>query len=120
MQQLTENAKRLRKTMTKEERKLWYEFLRGLSCTVNRQKVIGAYIVDFFCASAKIVIELDGSQHYEAEASEKDARRDAYFKKVGIKVLRYTNLDISQNFQGVCEDILREIAERAPSHLLKR
>ena len=102
---LTANSKKLRKEMTKEEKHLWYDFLKNLPVTVNRQKVIGRYIVDFYIASSKIVIELDGSQHYDNNALKKDAERDLYMKKLGITVLRYTNLDISNNFEGVCQDV---------------
>jgi very-short-patch-repair endonuclease len=76
---LTPNAKTLRKNMTKQERHLWYDFLKTLPITIHRQKVIGSYIVDFYCASKKIVIELDGSQHFENEGQEKDKLRDEYF-----------------------------------------
>ncbi len=106
---LTSNAKTLRKNMTKEERHLWYDFLKTLSITVNRQKVIGNYIVDFYIASAKIVIELDGSQHYEDKGVENDTKRDALLNDLGIKVLRYSNLDVNQRFEHVCEDILNNI-----------
>ena len=106
---LTGISKTLRKNMTKEERRLWYDFLKNLPQTVNRQKVIGEYVVDFYCASAKIVIELDGSQHYEEKGLESDCKRDAYLKELGITVLRYSNLDIHKNFEGVCEDILKHI-----------
>ena len=106
---LTGNAKALRKNMTKEERPLWYDFFKSLSITVNRQKVIGNYIVDFYIATSKIVIELDGSQHYEDNGIENDAKRDEFLNNLGIKVLRYSNLDINQRFENVCEDILNEI-----------
>jgi len=103
---LTRNSKNLRKNMTKEERHLWYDFLKLLPQTINRQKVIGNYIVDFYCASAKLVIELDGSQHYEKDGKNSDAQRDEYLNKLGITVLRYSNYDVNQNFRSVCEDIL--------------
>ncbi len=106
---LTGNAKALRKNMTKEERHLWYDFLKTLSLTVNRQKVIGNYIVDFYIAASKIVIELDGSQHYEDRGIENDAKRDAFLNDLGIKVLRYSNLDVNQRFESVCQDILNNI-----------
>ena len=77
--------------------------------TVNRQKVIGNYIVDFYIATSKIVIELDGSQHYEGQGVIKDQKRDEYFNSLGITVLRYSNLDVDKNFRGVCEDILKYI-----------
>ena len=106
---LTCNAKTLRKNMTKEERHLWYDFLKTLSITVNRQKVIGKYIVDFYIASVKIVIELDGSQHYEEKGIEDDTKRDAFLNGLGIKVLRYSNLDVNQRFESVCDDILNNL-----------
>ena len=106
---LTGNAQRLRKNMTKEEKHLWYDFLKTLPVTVNRQKVIGNYIVDFYCASAKVIIELDGSQHYEDKGIKCDSQRDAFLNELGIKVLRYSNLDVTKNFDGVCTDILRHI-----------
>jgi len=100
----------LRREMTKEERKLWYEFLKSLPCTVNRQKVIGKYNADFYIASANLVIELDGSQHYQQEGLANDQARDAYFREEGITVLRYSNLDILRRFSGVCEDILSHLS----------
>ena len=106
---LTPYSRKLRTDMTKEERHLWYDFLKCLPQTVNRQKVIGKYIVDFYCASAKLVIELDGSQHYEQVGKEYDAERDAYLFSLGLTVLRYSNLDVSQNFEGVCTDILKHL-----------
>ncbi len=111
---LTANAKTLRKNMTKEERHLWYDFLKSLPITVHRQKVIGDYIVDFYIASSKMAIELDGSQHYEDQGIESDAKRDQYINGLGIKVLRYSNLDVSQRFESVCEDILNELNTSPP------
>ena len=109
---LIDNAKTLRKNMTKEERHLWYDFLKQLSVTVNRQKVIGKFIVDFYIASAKIVIELDGSQHYKDDGIAKDLERDEFLANQGILVLRYTNLQIQRQFQDVCRDIRNHIRER--------
>ena len=102
---LTKNAKVLRKNMTKEERHLWYDFLKSLPVMVHRQKGIGNYIVDFYIAKAKLVVELDGSQHYEEEGVRADEVRDAYLASLGITVLRYSNADINCRFQAVCEDI---------------
>ena len=99
----------LRKNMTKEERHLWYDFLKTLPQTIHRQKIIGSYVVDFYCASAKLVIELDGSQHFEQAGQEKDAYRDAFLQEMGLTVLRYSNLDVNKNFEGVCLDILKHI-----------
>ena len=106
---LTENAQKLRHEMTKEERRLWYDFLKGLPFTVNRQKVIHHYIADFYIAQAKLIIELDGSQHTREEQQNYDLERDRYFREQGLTVCRYTNLDIQQRFEGVCEDILRHL-----------
>ena len=106
---LDANAKTLRKNMTKEERHLWYDFLKTLPIMVHRQKVIGNYIVDFYIASSKIVIELDGSQHYEDKGVENDANRDRFLGSLGIKVLRYSNLEVTQKFESVCQDILNHI-----------
>ncbi len=103
---MTSRAKNLRKSMTKEERHLWYDFLRQLPVMVHRQKVFGFYIVDFYIASSKIVIELDGSQHFEDSGQMYDRERDRYLASLGLTVLRYANSDIHQNFPGVCQDIL--------------
>ena len=105
---LSPKARNLRKEMTKEERRLWYDFLKGLPVNVHRQKVIGPYIVDFYIASTKTVIELDGSQHYEGSGPEKDAQRDAYLRDHGLQVLRYSNLDVIRHFDAVCQDILNK------------
>lgn len=98
-------SQKLRKEMTKEERHLWYDFLKSLPVTINRQKVMGNYILDFYCAKAKTAIELDGSQHFEKDGLERDVERDAYLKEQGIKVLRYSNYDVKRNFEAVCKDI---------------
>ena len=103
--ELTANAKDLRKGMTKEERHLWYDFLKKMPLTVHRQKTIGRYIVDFYCADAKLVIELDGSQHYDDKGMEYDAKRDEFLRSLGLTVKRYTNADINIRFDSVCEDI---------------
>jgi len=112
---LTPNAKILRKNMTKEERHLWYDFLKLLPITINRQKVVGNYIVDFYCAEAKLVIELDGSQHFENQWRKSDKIRDSYLEKLGLKILRYSNSDVNRNFSGVCEDILKNISTSSTS-----
>lgn len=106
---LTPYAQDLRREMTKEERHLWYDFLKKLPVTVNRQKVIGKYIADFYVSSANVVIELDGAQHYEPDAVLYDRARDDYMRSLGIKVLRYTDKDVNGNFSGVCSDIEKEL-----------
>ena len=95
--------------MTKEERHLWYDYLKKLPQTVNRQKVINPYIVDFYIADAKLVIELDGSQHFEETGKSSDQKRDAYLSGLGLCVLRYSNIEINRNFAGVCEDISKHL-----------
>ena len=95
-------AKELRKNMTKEERHLWYDFLREYPVKFTRQKVLGKYIADFYCAKANIVIELDGSQHYEDDGLANDEKRTAYLAQYVIEVIRISNLDILKNFEGVC------------------
>ena len=107
--ELTKYAKELRKNMTPEEKHLWYDFLRYLPMTVKRQYVVGNYILDFFIPSKNIAIEPDGSQHYDFEAREADAVRDSLLSSVGIKVIRYTNVDVNRNFYGVVTDIMRTI-----------
>ena len=99
------SAKHLRRNMTKEERHLWYDFLKDLPIMVHRQKVIGNYIVDFYIAQPKIVIELDGSQHYEKEALHVDMVRNTSLQSLGMRILRYSNADINYRFDVVCQDI---------------
>lgn len=103
--QLVPLAKQLRKEMTKEERHLWYDFLRSYPVRFSRQKVLGKYIADFYCAEAKLVIELDGSQHYENVNVQKDAERTAFLKGYGLTVIRIPNNEVNRNFRGVCEYI---------------
>ena len=91
--------------MTKEEKHLWYDFLKTYPVRFFRQKVLGKYVADFYSASAKSVIELDGSQHYEAGGMEKDAERTKYLEEYGLKIIRIPNDEINQNFRGVCEYI---------------
>ena len=98
-------AKNLRKNMTAEEKHLWYDFLRTYPIKFLRQKPLGKYIADFYCAKAKLVVELDGSQHFHQVQMEKDAERTAYLAQFGIRVLRIPNNAVHQNFFGVCEHI---------------
>ncbi len=98
-------AKMLRKNMTKEENHLWYDFLKTYPVRFSRQKVLGKYVADFYSASAKIIIELDGSQHYETEGMAKDEERTKYLEEYGLKIIRIPNNEVNQNFRGVCEYI---------------
>ena len=98
-------AKELRKNMTKEERHLWYDYLKLCPFRFQRQKILGNFIADFYCAEAKIVIELDGSQHYEEKNQVKDGIRTDFLEAYGLTVIRIPNNEIHYNFRGVCEYI---------------
>ena len=95
--------------MTKEERHLWYDFLRTYPIRFTRQKVLGKYIADFYCAEAKIVIELDGSQHYEEKQMNYDEERTAFLKGYDLRIIRIPNNEIHTNFPAVCEYLDAEI-----------
>ena len=109
---LIENAKALRKNGTKQEKHLWYDFLCKYPVRFQRQKTIGSYIVDFYCCKAQLVIELDGSQHYEPEGMEKDRARDEKLRALGYEVVRYSNTDVHSNLEGVAEDILSRLEKQ--------
>ena len=106
---LTMVARMLRRNMTSEEKRLWHDFLKKLPITVNRQKNIGNYIVDFYIAKSRTVIEIDGTQHHTPQNAVADKKRDEDLCRLGITVLRYQNDDIHQHFEEVCNDILRHI-----------
>ncbi|MBR6596169.1 MAG: endonuclease domain-containing protein [Oscillospiraceae bacterium] len=112
-----ENARKLRKEMTPWERKLWYCFLKTYPVRFQRQKVIDHYIVDFYCAKAGLVLELDGGGHYHPESEEKDKIRTEQLQKRGLKVIRFCNLDIDKNFYGVCTVIEEEVKRRTLPNL---
>lgn len=109
---LTSLAQNLRKQMTKEEQQLWYRYLREYPIQFRRQVTCGQYILDFYCAKAKLAIELDGSQHYEPEAVKEDTVRTQYLESLGVMVLRFPNNAIWDNLNGVCEQIDITINER--------
>ena len=106
------NAREMRKHMTPQERHLWYDFLRYYPVKVYKQRIIGPYIVDFYCAQAKLVIEIDGSQHFETAGLCYDAKRTAFLEKLGLTVIRYSNADINVRFRAVCEHIDHMIKEK--------
>ena len=110
-----QNAKNLRRNMTEQERKLWYLFLKDYPVKFYRQRMIDNYIADFYCAKAKLAIELDGSQHYSDEGEEYDKRRTEVLESRGIKVLRFTNPQITNNFKEVCEVTDSEVKNRITS-----
>ena len=114
---LTANARYLRKNMTKEERKLWYEFLRDYPVRFLRQKVIDCYIADFYCSKVRLILELDGSQHYDPQNELKDAIRTQQLEKRNLTVVRIPNNAIKENFPGVCkyiDDFVRSVID--PTH----
>lgn len=102
---LVQKAAALRNNMTQEERHLWYDFLRSYPIRFGRQKILGSYIADFYCAEAKLVVELDGSQHYENAGMAYDEKRTAFLEGYGIQVIRIPNNEVHRNFRGVCEYI---------------
>ena len=108
-------ARILRKNMTSWENKLWYQFLRNYPVKFYRQRAVGEYIVDFYCAKARLVIELDGGGHYTDEQEKTDALRTEQLEKTGLKVIRICNIDIDKNFNGVCEYIDSLVKSNYPS-----
>ena len=112
---LTENAKTLRKNMTREERHLWYDFLRSYPVRFLRQKVIDRYIVDFYCHDALLVVELDGSQHYDPQKTQYDIQRTKRLEERNLLVLRIPNNEVNYNFRGVCEYIDLIVSQRTAS-----
>lgn len=107
-------AKVLRKNMTPWERKIWYDFLRNYPVRFQRQKAIGNYIADFYCAKARLVIELDGGEHYTPEQAEKDEQRTYDLNAMNLTVARICNSDIDRNFCGVCEYVDRLVQNSLP------
>ena len=116
---LLPNARALRREMTPHERKLWYLFLRSYPVKFYKQRIIESYIVDFYCASAKLVVEIDGSQHYEDDGKEADQKRDERLRALGLTVLRYSNREIDREFPQVCESIDNFIRNKEPSQALR-
>ena len=109
--QLVPLARQLRKNMTREESHLWYDFLRSYPVRFIRQKIVGKYIADFYCAKARLIVEVDGSQHYEEDNMQKDEERTAWMRGYGLKVLRIPNAEVNRNFSGVCEYIDAEVRQ---------
>ena len=109
---LLENARSLRREMTRHEKHLWYDFLQHYPVKIYKQRIIDNFIADFYCHRARLVIELDGSQHYTPEGKSYDEARTEIIDQYGIKVIRYSNLDIDEKFNGVCFEIDKIIQER--------
>jgi very-short-patch-repair endonuclease len=108
---LTENAKILRNNMTKEEKHLWYDYLRKCPVRFSRQKVLGKYIADFYSAEAKLVIELDGAQHFEKENRIYDEKRTEFLEQYDLKIIRIPNGEINTNFEGICRYLDKQIEQ---------
>ena len=109
---LNERAKELRRKMTPQERKLWHRFLKDYSIKIYKQRVIKFFVVDFYCAEARLVIELDGSQHYTEQGKAYDEERSSIMEGYGVEVLRFTNLEVDREFDAVCERIDARIKQR--------
>ena len=107
-------ARALRRNMTPWERKLWYQYLSKYPIRFQRQKAIGDYIADFYCAKAKMVIELDGGGHYEEGQAKADGLRTACLERMNLRVIRICNADIDKNFRGVCELIDHIVRDSLP------
>ena len=105
-------ARRLRREMTPQEQRLWYVFLRKYPVKFYKQRIIESFIVDFYCADARLVIELDGSQHYTEQGVQYDMERSAVFEQYGVQVLRFRNQDVSAHFEMVCEQIHEAVVKR--------
>lgn len=115
---LLENARKLRREMTRHEKHLWYDFLQHYPIKIYKQRIIGNYIADFYCASAKLVIELDGNQHnIDENVVSSDRVRDAYMQSLGLTVVRFSNLEIDKNFAYVCDWIDHKIKEQINDQL---
>jgi very-short-patch-repair endonuclease len=111
---MLDRAKELRREMTPQERKLWYMFLRTYPVKFYKQRIIESFIVDFYCHAAKLVVEIDGSQHYEPQGQAYDAERTAILEGYGLEVLRFSNRDINTDFRVVCEHIDNKVKRRLP------
>jgi very-short-patch-repair endonuclease len=109
---LIENARDLRKTMPPAERRLWFDGLRTLKQKFRRQRPIGSYIVDFYCAEARLIVELDGATHDCDSAQQYDAARTAFLESLGLRVIRFSNEDVLRNLEGVLVEIVCVVGER--------
>ncbi len=109
-------ARKLRKSMTPWENKLWYQFLRGYEVRFQRQKVIQNYVVDFFCTKALLAVELDGGEHYNPQKEQQDKIRAENLAAQNIMLIRFSNLDVDNNFYAVCPEIDRVVKDRINLH----
>lgn len=114
---MSERSHQLKKDMTPQERKLWHQFLKSYEFPFVTQKVMGNYILDFYCKRLHLSIELDGSQHFEPRNLAYDRIRTIFLETKGIKELRFTNHEVDYEFEGVCEVIHREAQKRRPDQM---
>ena len=107
--ELIPRAKELRKNMTKQEKRLWYDFLLTCPVRFQRQKTIGSFIADFYCYQAKLIVEVDGEQHETEKGKTYDAERTALLSKYDLRVIRFSNDDIDYRFEEVCRSIVKAL-----------
>ena len=123
MKEITKNndllniAKILRRNMTRQEKHLWYDFLQSYPIKVYKQRIVSNFIADFYCHQARLVIELDGSQHYMEKGKLYDEARSEALRKYGLYILRFSNKDVDDNFEGVCYVIDKTVRERIKENL---
>lgn len=113
---LLNTARTLRRNLTRQEKHLWYDFLQKYPIKIYKQRIIDNFIVDFYCHQARLVIELDGSQHYTKQGQEYDEKRNEIIMQYGLYVLRFSNKDVDENFEGICYMIDKIIKERLISN----
>ena len=111
--QLKKPSRSLRRDATPAERKLWYEFLRHLPQKFTRQKPLGSYIADFYCSPRQLVVEIDGDSHFTDQAERYDERRSAVLQSLGLRVIRFSNLEVMKQFEAVCQRIEDALAEKS-------
>ena len=113
---LKPSAQQLRRSMTPQEKQLWFDYLKGYPVQFRRQKQFGRFIVDFYCARAKLVIEIDGMQHSSEQGFAYDSERSNYLRSLGLSVIRFTNRDIDRHFESVCSEIHNEVQTKLLDH----
>ena len=109
---LISRAKELRRNATDQEDKLWYRYLRSYPIRFQRQKTIDTFIADFYCSKARLIVEIDGKQHFSVAGQEYDLMRSAVFERYGIAVLRFANIEVENQFMSVCDQIDQTVKER--------
>ena len=106
---LPQRARKLRRDATPAERKLWHELLRDLPEKFTRQKPLGSYVADFYCSRHRLVVEVDGDSHFDPAGERYDCRRSEALRALGLRVIRFTNREVMESFEGVCAEIRRAL-----------